>query len=350
MKTANLVLIILLVGLFVLPAYILAASIEFELVAHPNNAQLLPQPKGLVGVSGDHLLQTADDITGSTFNPNGCFSFNFMNPVGISEPDYPPGYAEGIHSMSGLLVVDINLQDGGSLSIESLTFNGHIAPSKFSVQRLVQVGDPATSYNTDGVPNGGMYMAAADANWAFQLCFDWYYDTSFAGSNTIDITFDNYQWNGFIIPVSKLNPAGMAATVLDDPLSYFGGISADFESWLLDEVAPRLPQDATCLLFAQGEAHPAWRSPMMGMQLEGIVGETIIGYTVAEFSPNKADIDGDWDVDLLDYTILADQWQQVPGEPSADIDPPFGDGIVDINDLAFLVENWLWGVSEPNGF
>ena len=81
---------------------------------------------------------------------------------------------------------------------------------------------------------------------------------------------------------------------------------------------------------------------MMGMTTEGIVGETIIGYTVAEFSPNKADIDKDWNVDLTDFAILAKQWQQIPSEPSADISSPFGDGLVDVNDLTVLVKNWLW--------
>ena len=311
MKTTNLVPVILLTMLLV--ADVSAGSIEFELVVHPNNVQLLPQPKGIPGVSGDHLLQTADDITGSTFNPDGCFSFNFMNPVGVSEPCYPPGYAEGIHSMSSSLVLDIDLLNGGSVSIESLTFDGYIAPSKFSIQRLVQVGDPATGYNTDGMPNGGTYIASADANWALQISFDWYYDTPFAGSNTIDITFNNYRWDGFIIPISELTIAGMGATTLDDPLGYFGGTSADFESWLLSEVATRLPQEANYLLFVQGEAHPAWRNPSMGMQLEGIVGETIIGYAVPQCGdPNHpyplGDLNQDCRVDLLDLSILALHW------------------------------------------
>ncbi len=325
--------------MLVLPVCVQAASVDFELITHTDNAQLLPQPKGLPGVSGDHLLQTDDDIWGSIYNLGGCFSFNFMNPVGIQEPDYPPGYAEGIHSMTGSVTLNI---DYNTVEITSLSFDGDISSTKFSNQWLVQPGDPATNYNTDGIPNSGTYAALTDANWVFEISFDWYYDTPYDGVGTIDMTFDNYKWNGFIIPVSKLNPAGMAATVLDDPLGYFAGTSEDFESWLLGEVAPRLPQDATCLLFAQGQAHPAWRNPMMGMQLEGIVGETIIGYTVAEFSPNKADIDRDWGVDLADFAILADQWQQPPREPSADIAPPAGDGIVDINDLAFLAHNWLW--------
>ena len=50
----------------------------------------------------------------------------------------------------------------------------------------------------------------------------------------------------------------------------------------LDEVAPRLPAEAAYLLFVQGEAHPDWTNPMMGMTTDGIVGETIIGYAVPE--------------------------------------------------------------------
>jgi len=311
MKKINLAPVILLTMLLV--ADVPAASIEFELLMHTDNIQLLPQPKGLPGVSGDHLLQTADDITGGTFNPDGCFSFNFMNPVGISEPCYPHGYAEGIHSMSSSIVLDIDLLNGGSLSIESLTFDGYIAPDKSSAQWLVQIGDPATGYNTDGMPNGGTYIASADANWAFQICFDWYYDTPFAGPGSIDITFDNYQWSGFAIPVSELTAAGMDATILDDPLGYFGGTSADFELWLLNEVTPRLPEEATYLLFVQGEAHPAWTHSEIGMTTDGIIGETIIAYAVPQCGdPNHpyplGDLNQDCHVDLLDLAILALHW------------------------------------------
>lgn len=60
-------------------------------------------------------------------------------------------------------------------------------------------------------------------------------------------------------------------------------------------------------------------------------------------SPGSPDIDGDYDVDFFDYAILTYQWKQIPGVPSADIAPPGGDGVVDVKDLAFLVEYWLWG-------
>ncbi|UCF42554.1 MAG: right-handed parallel beta-helix repeat-containing protein [Planctomycetota bacterium] len=58
--------------------------------------------------------------------------------------------------------------------------------------------------------------------------------------------------------------------------------------------------------------------------------------------PNPADIDEDGDVDFVDFDILASQWEDVPGTPSADVAPPGGDGMVDGVDLGFLVKYWLW--------
>ena len=55
------------------------------------------------------------------------------------------------------------------------------------------------------------------------------------------------------------------------------------------------------------------------------------------------DIDRDGDVDLADYAILANQWLQPPGVPSADIAPTGGDGIVDFWDLSMLADHWLEG-------
>jgi hypothetical protein len=55
-----------------------------------------------------------------------------------------------------------------------------------------------------------------------------------------------------------------------------------------------------------------------------------------------ADLNLDCDVDFVDFAILASQWLQAPRVPSADIAPLGGDGIVDINDLALLVDSWLW--------
>jgi len=66
------------------------------------------------------------------------------------------------------------------------------------------------------------------------------------------------------------------------------------------------------------------------------------GYTNISAMPAKcggADLDGTGDVSLGDFTILASQWRQGPGTPSADIAPePAGDGIVNFRDLAVLAD------------
>ena len=57
--------------------------------------------------------------------------------------------------------------------------------------------------------------------------------------------------------------------------------------------------------------------------------------------PMLADLNEDGKINLVDFAILASQWRQVPGVPSADIAPPdSGDGIVDIYDLELLVDDW----------
>ena len=269
------------------PAAADAEQVTFHLVTHSANQTLLPQPKGIPDESGDHLLRTADDIQHDTYNPDGCFSFNFMNPVGVDPSQgYPAGYTEGIHCMTGSVVLDIDLAAGGQVSFCSLSFDGWIAAGKpLTRQRLVEPGDPAAdgAHGVDGLDNDGTYSAAPGSNWALTGDFDWYYDTPAGGPGTIDITFDDYAWEGFIIPVSQLAPAGLAGTTLDDPLGYFPGTSGDFESWLLDEVAPRLSADAAYLLFAQGEESPSWFSSQCGgMTADGIIAETIVAYAVPE--------------------------------------------------------------------
>jgi pimeloyl-ACP methyl ester carboxylesterase len=54
------------------------------------------------------------------------------------------------------------------------------------------------------------------------------------------------------------------------------------------------------------------------------------------------DITGNGDVDFADLEVLAEQWLQPPGNPSADIAPvPNGDGIVNFLDFALMAENWM---------
>ncbi len=54
------------------------------------------------------------------------------------------------------------------------------------------------------------------------------------------------------------------------------------------------------------------------------------------------DVTGNDEVNFEDLAILAEQWLQIPGVPSADVAPwPGGDGIVNFRDFAVVAENWM---------
>jgi hypothetical protein len=53
-------------------------------------------------------------------------------------------------------------------------------------------------------------------------------------------------------------------------------------------------------------------------------------------------------VDYVDFVILSNQWQDEPGDPSADIAPPGGDGTVNSDDLLVVAANWLAGAQEAS--
>jgi hypothetical protein len=74
----------------------------------------------------------------------------------------------------------------------------------------------------------------------------------------------------------------------------------------------------------------------------------VVTITVIEEPPftSEADLNGNGRVDFEDLYILAGQWLQPPGTPSADIAPsPNGDSIVDFLDFALLASHWLEGVA-----
>ncbi|MBN1765777.1 MAG: hypothetical protein JW860_11005 [Sedimentisphaerales bacterium] len=76
---------------------------------------------------------------------------------------------------------------------------------------------------------------------------------------------------------------------------------------------------------------------MAGTTQASMSGNTTPGYV--------ADITGDYAVDLADFVMMSSQWLDSPGDPSTDIaPPPDGDGVVNIDDLILLAENWLWGI------
>ena len=60
-----------------------------------------------------------------------------------------------------------------------------------------------------------------------------------------------------------------------------------------------------------------------------------------------ADVDSDGRVDLEDFAFVGSQWQGPGGVPSADIQPPGGDGIVNMDDFLVLCAHWLEDWNPP---
>ena len=81
-------------------------------------------------------------------------------------------------------------------------------------------------------------------------------------------------------------------------------------------------------------------SPCIGAGIDEILvaGESgAITLLTLTFTDN---LGGDGKVNFQNFAELTNYWQQ--NEPSADIGPwPIGDGVVNIIDLAVLVEDWL---------
>ena len=248
-----------------------AGPVEFTLLTHDDNEEWLPQP---TDSTGDHLIQTGDDFYASSLYPDGSFSFNFMDRDATGG-----GSANGVHPLTGTLEMDVDLASGGAVTVESLQFDGR-AYANATNQHLVKPGAAATGPNygncVDGSPNTGSYEASAASNWQCSATIDWYYDVPFAGPGSVDMIFDDYPWTGFLIPVTELTPSGLAGTAVEDWLGYYTG---DFESWLLEEVEPRLPGDAEYLLFAQGEGVVTWCQTPSFESGTGIARETSVGYT-----------------------------------------------------------------------
>jgi lysophospholipase L1-like esterase len=93
--------------------------------------------------------------------------------------------------------------------------------------------------------------------------------------------------------------------------------------------------------------NPAYRVYPPGAQNDGLHFNAAGFQAVANsIDPNlftlTADLDKDGVVNLVDFAILAGQWLQAPGSPSADIAPMLaGNGVVNSKDLFLMTMEWL---------
>ncbi len=302
----------------------------------------------------DWLIFTHDDVEENPgWNPLGAVSHNFPDVMGTNGSGYTM-----CPSLSGnpAITMEFSCAAPGSWSIEitDQLYIGQASPIARMNQLLVTLGSPATTngmYQVDGLPNSGTWSASASSDWSISYEIDFYLaagvddpDPLNPDPTDIDSTYDNGLQQGYLIPVTELTSNGMAAVELDDPTGFFGGTSADFESYVLTEIAPRLPEEATYLLFAQRKKiHPVYAEAGMPITTDSGVGNTTIAYTTQAI-PRQGDDNGDGKVDLVDYTVFEECLVGPGGSPEElqclcvfDSDE---DGDVDLSDFAVFQERF----------
>ncbi len=261
-------------------------DVDFTLLTWDNTQATteLPSAVGVKPANGfagsDWLVYTPDDVApGAAFNPNGTMSHNLAQPPGAAGSDFT--LAPSLTGMLGLSFTNTGPRTW-SVSPKSQSYTGIATPIVQMNQFLVAPGDPATlnpSMNVDGVVTTGTWQDAS-ADWAISYNLDFYLATNADGDPSpldIDATFSDVSQDGYLIPVDQLNVVGLAAANLTSPSGFFAG---DFEDYLLDEVAPRLPVDATYLLITQADpTQPQYAGPGLPINLNTTVGNTTIAYT-----------------------------------------------------------------------
>lgn len=264
------------------------ATLNFQLLTwNDANATVeLPsavgrKPSAAMPTAGDWLVFTADDASlAAANNPLGAVSHNFVDITGAGGPGYNLA-----PSLAGTLQLRLDAVSGTNwaATVTALAYSGQANALQAMNQFLVTAGSPATTnsaFNVDGAGNPGQWTASASGNWAIQYTLDFYFATSADGDPSptdIDATFNDKPQTGLLIPVNQLTTNSLAAVSLDDPIGFYAG---DFEQYLLEQIKPRLPANATYLLVTQmGKTNPGYTETGLPITLNSLVGNTTIAYT-----------------------------------------------------------------------
>lgn len=274
-----------------------AHRLDFHLLtwAETDSNESLPsatgrKPSASYPTAGDWLVLTGDDETlSAAYNPLGALSHNFADLIGVAGASF-----NMVPSLSGSLTLE--LSDSGpnawSVAVSGLDYTGQATPVMQMNQQLVAAGSPVAAnsqFLTDGLGNSGTWSGSAGGNWAIQYQLDFYFATGADGDPAMedaDAAFNDKLQTGHLIPVEQLTPAGLAGVTLDDPTGFHAG---DFKQYLLDEIKPRLPGDATYLLVTQmAKTHPDYAEPGLPITTGGFIGNTTIAYSRDSLAPLTA--------------------------------------------------------------
>jgi len=251
-------------------------DVHFNLLTSPDAVGLKAGPSGQ---SNDWLMLTDDDAAGT--NDAGALSANFADPSGFIPADQSPWAMAP--SLSGSLTLRFHLTSGADWSVTPVDQNyagqatSAIAMNQFDIQ---PGSDAVTASGVNGLVDPGTWRADAAENWALDYAMDFYFATNVDGNpapEDVDAAFDNTSQTGYLLPVGQLTSKAMAAVDLTTPAGFFTG---DFEQYLLDEIAPRLPAEATYLLITQmDKTSPLYADQGLPITTGTRVGNTTLAYT-----------------------------------------------------------------------
>ena len=286
---------------FVLAAWlaqvVLAETVAFQLLTwnDSNDTSVYCSAVGLKpsvndSRSNDWLLFTDDDHEfEALYNPIGAISHNFADisgSVGSGFNNFPSltGNLHMVFTSTGPETWDV--------TISNLFYYGKAQPAPQATmnQFLVTPGSFATTnpaYNVDGLGNCGTWCDTPASNWAISYQIDFFFDAAMDSyppkGDDVDSAYNDKMQTGYLIPVDQLTTAGLVAVALDDPAGFY---TNDFEQYLLDEIVPRLPEDAVYLLFTQMlKTHPNYTDPAYAITTNSFIGNTTLAYTTQEIIP-----------------------------------------------------------------
>lgn len=327
-----------------------AVELSFDLLEW-DDLQATPDLPSAVGLKpsppfpseSDWLLFTTDDQQlSATYNPSGGLSHNLADITGV------PGSGFNMApSLSGVGAITLELSCNGCgswmVEVTHLSYTGQATPIATMNQVLVTPEIPAAqnpSFNVDGLGNNGTWSSSAAANWALAYDLDFYFSTNVDGDaspSDVDATFNDKPQIGYLIPMAYLTTEAMANVEIDDPAGLFDG---DFEQYLLDEIAPRLPQNATYLLVTQmTKTHPDYAEPGLPITTASLIGNATFAYTTQVIPgsvPPDFDCDGDVDGDDLDSFEACALGPAIPVTPNCEAKDFDGDKDADQSDFGLF--------------
>ncbi|MFV0415936.1 MAG: hypothetical protein ACK5NG_06170 [Chthoniobacterales bacterium] len=263
------------IGLFAFSALVGSANalvLDFNLL---TSGDATGRKAALDGNPSDWLVFTGDDDTAG-YNPNGAVSHNFADLGGNNNSIYNMSPA-----LTGTLSMELTANGSSwNVALKSLNYTGQANTMMFMNQNLLTPESIAAlggSFNTDGIGNSGTW----DLNtWDIQYNMDFYLTTNGDGDPSptdVDGAFDNASQVGYLLPVELLTATGSVGLSLNDPSGMFAG---DFVDYLVTEIAPRLPANASYVLVTQmDKTHPSFASSPLSPG--AYIGNTTIAWTSA---------------------------------------------------------------------